>query len=124
MGDVIGPNSYLPGDIVALPRRSMCDQHPESPAVVRMVGETDSFGSELWDCCQECVDEMKNAPPHVGTCDWCKTPKVELRNMRDYEEGMHGRVYTVCTPCSDRYNKRQIEEFEKEYENEWWDPEC
>lgn len=91
--------------------------------VARVQGETDSFGSELWDCCQECVDEMKNAPPHVGTCDWCKTPKVELRNMRDYEEGMSGRVYTVCTPCSDRYNKRQAEEFEKEYGNEWWDPE-
>ena len=37
-----------------------------------------------------------------------------LKNKRDYEEGMCGRVYTVCHPCSDRYDKSVAEEMEEE----------
>jgi hypothetical protein len=110
MADVTGPIRTLPGAVHALPKGTMCDEHPDRPAVQRIQGETDSFGSELWDCCQECLDDLKKQSPRTGKCDWCKTDNVITKPKRDYEEGMHGPVYEVCTPCSDRYNKRQAEE--------------
>lgn len=61
MGDVTGPVSTLPGAGHALPAGTMCDDHPDRPAVARIQGETDSFGSELWDLCEECRDEMQKA---------------------------------------------------------------
>lgn len=110
MADVTGPISTLPGASHALPPGTMCDTHPDRPAVARIQGETDSMGSEMNDCCQECVDEIRNAPAAVGTCDWCKTPKVELVPKRDYDEGMNGPVYRVCNPCAKRYDDRQVED--------------
>jgi hypothetical protein len=51
--------------------------------------------------CQECLDEHKSwtRKPNIGTCEWCKTPDVEVKSTRDYEEGMAGRLYDVCAPC-------------------------
>ena len=122
MADVIGPNRYLPGNILGIPAGAMCDDHPNVPAVARVVGPTDSFGSELLDLCQTCLDEMKNAGPRIGTCDWCKTKNVELRDKRDYEEGMCGRVYEICSDCNDRYNARIAEEYDsREYISEDYD---
>jgi hypothetical protein len=37
----------------------MCDQHPDRLAVVRLQGETDSFGAELNDMCTECRDAYR-----------------------------------------------------------------
>lgn len=113
MAEVTGPISSLPGSGHALPEGAPCDDHPDRPAVARIQGETDSFGSEMNDMCQECLDayreEMKNAD-WSGTCDWCKTHKPHLRPRRDYEEGMAGRVYDVCDDCI----KRENDELEKE----------
>lgn len=108
MADVIGPNSYLPGNIMHrdIPEGTVCDIHSDRLAIAEVVGETDSFGSETHHCCQECLDDMKKESPRVGMCDWCKTSKVETKPMRDYEEGMHGRVYEVCKTCRDRYDKQ------------------
>lgn len=113
MTDVIGPNSYLPGDVLALPRGKTiwCDEHPDKVAVAKIIGETDSMGSEVYNACQECVNASKNAGPTIGICDWCKTKNVEVKPKRDYEEGMNGRVYDVCQPCIKRYDDRQAEEF-------------
>jgi hypothetical protein len=112
MADVIGPNSYLPGNIMHrdIPEGTMCDTHGDRLAIAEIVGETDSMGSETYYCCKECLDEDRNAPPELCTCDWCKAPNVETRPMRDYEEGTCGRVYEVCQSCRDRYNKRAREE--------------
>lgn len=37
----------------------MCDDHPDVPAVARVQGETDSFGCEMHDLCQACLDELR-----------------------------------------------------------------
>jgi hypothetical protein len=90
----------------------MCDQHPDRPAVARIQGETDSFGCEMNDLCQECLDAdraWKNSPEagewRKGTCEWCKNPADDLRDRRDYEEGNCGRVYRVCGACVKRDNE-------------------
>lgn len=108
MGDVTGPISTLAGTPHALPDGATCDVHPDRQAVARIQGETDSFGCELIDCCQECVDEIRtyhrSPESRTGKCDWCHENATDLRDKRDYEEGLHGRVYRVCGACSRRYD--------------------
>lgn len=84
----------------------MCDEHPDRPAVVRIQGETDSFGSEMHDCCQECADAIRaeRRQATVGRCDWCKKDATDLRHRRDIDEGMAGPVYEVCGPCAKKYD--------------------
>jgi hypothetical protein len=109
MGDITGPISTLPGTPHELPDGTTCEEHPERPAVARIQGETDSFGCELNDYCQECLDELRayNRSPEArtGTCDWCNQDAPDLRDKRDYEEGMNGPVYRVCGACSKRQDK-------------------
>lgn len=114
MSDVTGPISSLPGSAHALPEGTMCDEHPDRPAVARIQGETDSFGCEMNDCCQECVDEIReysrSAEARTGRCEWCKNEATDLRDRRDPDEGMCGRVYRVCGACVRRQNERLAEE--------------
>lgn len=60
----------------------------------------------MHDCCQECVDEIRgyerSPEARAGKCDWCKKDATDLRDKRDYEEGMRGPVYRVCGACSKR----------------------
>ena len=126
MGDVTGPISTLPGHGHDFPDGAVCDEHPDRPAVARIQGETDSFGAELWDMCQECLDEhrreMREAD-HSGVCDWCKKHMPHLRPRRDYEEGMSGRVYDVCDDCIKRQNENDERELEARgyYDVDWGD---
>ena len=62
MSDVTGPISTLPGCERAVDPGTMCDEHPDRPAVARVQGETDSFGSEQHDLCAECVAAIRNQP--------------------------------------------------------------
>ena len=112
MADVTGPISTLSGSSHDVPDGMMCDAHPERPAVARIQGETDSFGCEMHDMCQECLDAeraYRNSPEAAewrkGTCEWCKNPADDLRDRRDYEEGNCGRVYRVCGACVKRDNE-------------------
>lgn len=115
MADVTGPISTLAGTTRDVPEGMMCDNHPDQPAVVRVQGETDSFGCEMEDICQQCVDERKayrcseagqaeELEWRTGACEWCKNHVTDLRDARDYEEGMSGRVYRVCGACIKRVN--------------------
>lgn len=106
MADVTGPISTLPGASHEAPVGVMCDEHPDRPATTRIQGETDSMGSEMHDLCDECAKEMVRAcrEPRDGVCDWCKKPATDLRDRRDYEEGMSGRLYEVCGACVKREN--------------------
>lgn len=115
MADVTGPISTLAGTTRDVPEEMMCDNHPDQPAVVRVQGETDSFGCEMEDICQQCVDERKayrcseagqaeELEWRTGACEWCKNHVTDLRDARDYEEGMNGRVYRVCGACIKRVN--------------------
>lgn len=126
MADVTGPISTLPGAVHSCPTGTMCDEHPDRPAVRRIQGETDSFGSEMHDLCQECVDAMKAhaeseegkremADWRTGNCEWCRKPATDLRDARDYEEGMNGPVYRVCGDCIKRRNDRA------EYDDGYYD---
>lgn len=110
MAEVTGPISTLPGAHHKIPDGTMCDLHSDRPATHRVQGETDSFGSELNDMCDECYEELKKNPNPTGTCDWCKTPDVSLRPRRDYDEGTHGPVYHVCQPCIKKDEDRITEE--------------
>lgn len=117
MSDVTGPISTLPGAHYSLPPNTKCDDHPDRDAVSRVQGETDSFGSEMHDMCAECLDRHRayltspEAAEHrKGQCEWCKGSATDLRDARDYEEGMSGRVYRVCGACV----KRQSDEAARE----------
>ena len=122
MAEVTGPISSMPGARHDFPDGTMCDEHPERPAVARVQGETDSFGCEMYDMCAECLREHREemAKPNVGKCQWCDADNVELRDARDYEEGMSGPVYSVCGPCKTRYDKRLAAE-EASYGDYWGD---
>ncbi len=104
MADVIGPNSYLPGQLLKVPEGMMCDEHEDRPAIHRIVGETDSFGSELIDWCQECYDKYLAAKENseyqlAGTCDHCHCTGTRLTKTRDPDEGTCGRIYDLCDGC-------------------------
>lgn len=119
MADVTGPVSTLPGARMATPEGMMCDNHPDRPAVRRVQGETDSFGAEYIDLCQECLDELrKQDESRTGRCDWCGQQATDLRPRRDFEEGMCGRVYDVCGDCVRRENERlkaELAEYDDDY---------
>lgn len=118
MAEVTGPISTLPGARHAVPDGVVCDEHPDRPAVARIQGETDSFGAELNDMCEECLAEYREeirSADTSGTCDWCKQHAAKLRDRRDYEEGMCGRVYQVCDACIQCEN----DEIEKELGTYW-----
>lgn len=112
MSDVTGPISSLPGSRHAAPAGAMCDDHPDRPAAGRMQGETDSFGCEMHDLCQECLDESLEHAKQArsGQCDWCKSAAADLRARRDWEEGSCGPVYQVCGACVQRESARLDEE--------------
>ena len=102
MADVSGPCRTLPGAMFSSLVGVMCDDHPDRASVKRVQGETDSFGAEYFDMCQECYDAFANrdrTEERSGMCDWCKGAATDLRNMRDYEEGSYGPVYRVCGKC-------------------------
>ena len=109
-----GPVATMPGSSHALPPRAKCDQHPRRKAIARIQGETDSFGCEYNDVCQECLEEMRrynaSAEARMGECDWCKKEATDLGNQRDFEEGMGGPVYRVCGSCRQRYREDLLEE--------------
>lgn len=112
MADVSGPTSTRPGSRHRLPPGTMCDDHPERPAVARIQGETDSFGAEYLDLCQECLDKLQAEAiqARTGPCDWCGQHADTLAHIRDADEGSYGRLYRVCAPCRQRESQRLYDE--------------
>lgn len=121
MSDATGPISTLPGSIHATPDGTMCDNHPDRPAVARIQGETDSFGCEMIDCCQDCKTAIQASIKSgiQGICDWCKSEADDLKNHRDFEEGRCGRVYQVCNHCIKSESDRLARELD--YGNDYYD---
>lgn len=112
------PVSTLPGHFCNLPTGAKCDDHPERDAVRRVQGETDSFGCEYYDMCQECFDEYirdAQSADYSGRCDWCGKHTDHVIPHRDIEEGSCGRVYDVCKPCIDAERQRWEEEDEERW---------
>jgi hypothetical protein len=132
MADVTGPISTLPGASHAVPDGMECDYHPGVQGVARVQGETDSFGCEMEDICQQCIDQRRAyrcsdagkaeaLEARTGKCDWCKESATDLREARDYDEGMYGPVYRVCGSCITRRNKRLEEELDRYSSWDDWD---
>ena len=118
MADITGPISSLPNSYHNLPSDAKCDEHEDRLAVARVQGETDSFGCEMIDMCQKCLDEHKEyqrTADRSGTCDWCKQHADYLSPARDYDEGMHGPVYEICRDCRKRRDDEAREELEEYY---------
>lgn len=115
MAEVTGPISTLPGARHSVPDGTRCDNHPRRKAVVRVQGETDSFGCEMADLCAECWEKEKAAArePMVARCDWCRADNQHVSPRRDYEEGMCGPVYYVCKPCIDHDKARLDAELDR-----------
>lgn len=112
-----GPVSSMPGSTHSMPSGTVCDDHPDRPAVSRVQGETDSFGAEYHCLCQQCLDEYKAAieaeSKKESRCDWCGQMKTNCCPTRDYDEGMSGPVYDVCPNCRHKANedaRRELEE--------------
>lgn len=122
MAEVTGPISTLPGAGHSVPDGTVCDFHPDRPAIARIQGETDSFGCEMHDCCADCAREMRAelSKPEIGKCDWCSAEEVRLGPARDYEEGMYGPVYRVCAACIKRRDDKIDAELRR-YGDSWCD---
>ena len=120
MADVIGPNSYVPGQVRTYNGPEFCDDC-DKPATFMMIGETDSFGSEVMHLCaehmaerQKVVHEYQQQPT---TCDFCGKSTTDCEPYRDPEES-RGPVYTVCEACrvatSERFAKAMVEPDEED----------
>lgn len=116
-----GPVSSLPGRTFAPDAGMTCDTegHEDLPAVKRVQGETDSFGCEYIDMCQECYDKHLAYVPEDQTCDRCHT-FGQCSPRRDPDEGMSGPVYYLCQACRRRDAQRDQEEYES-YESAFVD---
>lgn len=99
---------YLPGQRVTtiigeLMENSCCGKNGTctNDPTHKVVGETDSFGSEFLYFCDECNEEnLKHAKenPLIDQCEWCGTPSVKLKHYRAPDE-INGPVYEVCADC-------------------------
>jgi hypothetical protein len=119
MADTTGPISTLPGSIHSVPKGVMCDTegHEKTPATRRVQGETDSFGSEMNDMCEECYRVFcltRETEDTSGRCDWCGGHSTERKSTRDYDEGMSGPVYMVCKGCRQKQYDEACKELEEE----------
>ncbi|MGY3482322.1 hypothetical protein ACVW1C_000205 [Bradyrhizobium sp. USDA 4011] len=125
MADVTGPISTLPGSGHRLPDGTMCDRHSDRPAVARIQGETDSFGSEMNDLCQGCLGAhrsyARSPEARSGRCDWCKQSATDLRNARDIDEGSAGPVYRICGACHQKQHEAIQEELRQHEHDFPWD---
>lgn len=105
MADVAGPVRTLPGHIKNAPVGMCCDEHEDRPAVKRVQGETDSFGAEWIDMCEECyAAHLVDDTPTVTVCDRCRG-KLPTKPWRDPDEGSTGPVYWVCDDCRKKLNR-------------------
>ena len=116
MADVTGAIGTLPGTFHPVPEGQMCDDHPHRLAVLRVQGETDSFGAELIDLCDECAALYKNqaAEDTSGCCAWCKCHSETLSDYRDSEEGLAGPIYQVCSKCIHEDQEKLAREIEED----------
>ena len=129
MADVTGPISSLPGARHPVPAGMKCDECP-NPATTRIQGETDSFGCEMWDLCKSCAERITEEEraareaDKVGVCEWCKNHAQDLRDARDYDEGLCGRLYRVCGDCIKRRNDEaaaELADSDDNYDGYWDD---
>ena len=107
---ISGPTRGLPGRKMKPEYDARCDDHEDRLAVIKIQGETDSFGAEYFYMCQECLTEHEaQSDEDESTCDWCKKMAM-LKPIRDLTEGSCGPVYYVCPSCAGKNLKHALEE--------------
>lgn len=103
-----GPTSTLPGHLWPAEPGDMCAEHPSRQAVKKIQTETDSFGFETLEVCQECLDNYHKTraeklanpdPEDFFDCEGCSVRDKTVKPARDPEEGMAGPVYYWCAEC-------------------------
>lgn len=101
MPGVIGRNPYRTGDVQTYMGPEMCDDC-DHPARFRMIGETDSFGSEVYYYCAQHMAQHKQHLNEIHQqeqrCDLCGKTTSDCKPWRDPEES-YGPQYTVCEQC-------------------------
>ena len=108
MAHIGGPISSLPGTLLKLPENQTCDDHPDRLAVVRVQAETDSFGYEAIDWCEECYEKYQKEKTEgdggsgITSCDHCHAVDCKTTATRDPDEGSCGPVYHLCDSCLQR----------------------
>lgn len=115
MAHVGGPISSLPGTLLKLPENQTCDDHPDRLAVVRVQAETDSFGYEAIDWCDECFNKYKSEkenPEFNISCDHCHAVDVKTTPTRDPDEGSCGPVYHLCDGCLKKLRDYHAENYD------------
>lgn len=118
MAGITGPIRTLPGFRHPVPNGMKCDDHPDRDAIARIQGETDSFGSEMMDLCQECLNEFnKDAADSINESNWCDHCNAMVSEqtlpVRDPDEGSTGPVYNLCSSHRKslmHYHNRRIHE--------------
>ena len=111
--------AHLPGQSVGVSDDewgTKCYTHHDVDATHRICSESDSFGSEYVNLCEQCWDahlahkeKVKSDESLWETCK-CGNREPRMISYRDYEEGMHGSVYEHCSKCHAKMNARIAEE--------------
>jgi len=112
----------LPGDTTTI---NPLDHHIECEgyncecnalAVKKVQGETDSFGCEYLYLCHDCYTKLQTSIAEneggEDCCDWCKKLAI-LSPIRDFEEGLNGPIYYVCSSCRNKQDADIWEEYEE-----------
>lgn len=112
----------LPGNVKKLsPASTLSCDNDSNLAVVRIQGETDSFGAEYEYLCDLCYEQYKEEiaeqGPMVGHCDHCGK-EHRLIHWRDPGEGLCGPVYTICEGCASKAHALEVSDYEEYYINE------
>jgi len=127
MANVIGPNNRLPWNSYRIEPGDTCETHPERVSVYAMVGETDSYGSEIIHFCQECNDKRlaENSlkgpdyvtPGEVSYCEFCKNSfegilGEKVKPFRPWDEP--SMVRYGCVSCIREIQAGGIDESDNE----------
>lgn len=103
----------LPGAEITPKGNEKCDKHPDRESIITIVTETDSFGSETVEKCEECYKEYQYRkanpePDDFYECEGagCDVCDETVKPHRDPEEGMSGPVYYWCSSCWHEIFKR------------------
>ncbi len=116
----------LPGATSKPDVGASCDEHPRHAAVVRVQGETDSFGAEYIHMCIVCKKdydahrERLGGAVYEGLCGRCKTP-APVFPYRDFDEGMNGPVYYYCQACKVAVLRAEAEAFDRDTYHDFLD---
>lgn len=99
---ISGPTKFLPGTRHETEEGAICDDCG-APATITIQGDTDSFGAEYMEFCEDCherwEEESKEKTDTSGHCEWCDQMSNSRTLARDPTEGEYGPLYYICIGC-------------------------